>query len=487
MNRRMVIRIISWVLLIEAVAMLPPLALSIGFVEIAARRAFAITIALCLALSALTLIFPPRRKSLYATEVYVITALSWIIISVFGALPFIFSGEVPNFFSALFETVSGFTTTGATILHDVEAVPRSLLYWRSFTHWLGGMGVLVFLLAIVTAGSGEGNLFYLMRAESPGYDVGKMTPRLRQSAMTLYVIYLVLTVIQVVFLLCGGMSLFDSLCIAFGTAGTGGFSITNNGLAAYSPYCQSVCTVFMLLFGVNFSLYYLILCRQFRLVARDEELWTYLGLFLGATVLITLNIMPMMKSGIAAFHHAAFQVSSIMTTTGFNTVDFDVWPSFSKAILILLMFIGASAGSTGGGLKVSRLLIGLKTLKREANKILHPRNVRVIRMNGHSLDERVVTGVSIFFIAYIILMCVSVLLVSLDGYGFETNFTAVLSCMSNIGPGLAQVGPTCNFDIYSNLAKLVLTFDMLFGRLEIFPMLILFMPTVWRRNAGLHR
>ena len=267
-----------------------------------------------------------------------------------------------------------------------------------------------------------------MRAESPGYDVGKMTPRLRQSAMTLYVIYLVLTVIQVVFLLCGGMPLFDSLCIAFGTAGTGGFSITNNGLAAYSPYCQSVCTVFMLLFGVNFSLYYLILCRQFRLVARDEELWTYLGLFLGATVLITLNIMPMMKSGIAAFHHAAFQVSSIMTTTGFNTVDFDVWPSFSKAILILLMFIGASAGSTGGGLKVSRLLIGLKTLKREANKILHPRNVRVIRMSGHSLDERVVTGVSIFFIAYIILMCVSVLLVSLDGYGFETNFTAVLSC-----------------------------------------------------------
>ena len=350
------------------------------------------------------------------------------------------------------------------------------------------MGVLVFLLAIVTAGSGEGNLFYLMRAESPGYDVGKMTPRLRQSAMTLYVIYLVLTVIQVVFLLCGGMSLFDSLCIAFGTAGTGGFSITNNGLAAYSPYCQSVCTVFMLLFGVNFSLYYLILCRQFRLVARDEELWTYWAV-LGATVLITLNIMPMMKSGIAAFHHAAFQVSSIMTTTGFNTVDFDVWPSFSKAILILLMFIGASAGSTGGGLKVSRLLIGLKTLKREANKILHPRNVRVIRMSGHSLDERVVTGVSIFFIAYIILMCVSVLLVSLDGERIRDEFhRRAFLHVQHRSPAWAQVGPTCNFfDIYSNLAKLVLTFDMLFGRLEIFPMLILFMPTVWRRNAGLHR
>ena len=397
-------------------------------------------------------------------------------------MPFIFSGEIPNFFSALFETVSGFTTTGATILHDVEAVPRSLLYWRSFTHWLGGMGVLVFLLAIVTAGSGEGNLFYLMRAESPGYDVGKMTPRLRQSAMTLYVIYLVLTVIQVVFLLCGGMPLFDSLCIAFGTAGTGGFSITNNGLAAYSPYCQSVCTVFMLLFGVNVSLYYLILCRQFRLVARDEELWTYLGLFWGATVLLTLNIMPMMKSGIAAFHHAAFQVSSVLTTTGYATADFDLWPGLSRAILFALLFIGGCAGSTAGGLKVSRAMILLRTIRREVNRLVHPRRVTAVRCDGKALSSEVQRGVSIYFALYCLCILITFLCLSGEPFSLETNLSAVVSCFNNVGPGLGAVGPAGSYAGYSVLSKLLLSAAMLMGRLEIYPMLVALSPSVWRKD-----
>jgi len=417
-------------------------------------------------------------------EGYVITALSWIVMSVFGALPFVFSGFVPNFFDALFETVSGFTTTGATILNDIEALPKSLLYWRSFTHWLGGMGVLVFLLAIVSLSGGKGNLFYLMRAESPGYDVGKMTPQLKKTAKMLYIIYIILTLVQIAILICGGMPAFDSFCIAFGTAGTGGFGVTNNGLAAYNPFCQGVCTVFMLLFGVNFSLYYLLIVRQFKEVLKNEELWAYLGIFFLAAFLISFNTLPAMQNFGEAFHHAAFQAASIMTTTGFNTVDFNVWPVFSKTILVLLMFIGASAGSTGGGIKVSRLVIACKSLRREMHKIIHPRSVRLIRLNGKSLDERVVSGVSIFLFAYLMLLCVSLLLVSLDNFSFETNFTSVVSCLSNIGPGLDAVGPTSNYSAYSNFSKVILTADMLLGRLEIFPLLILFLPHVWKRNAS---
>ncbi len=484
MNRRMILRILSYVLLIEAVAMLPPLILSLVFKEFAAAQAFLITIALCFGFCGVLMLFSPRRSALYAMEGYVITALSWIVMSVFGALPFVFSGFIPNFFDALFETVSGFTTTGATILNDIEALPKSLLYWRSFTHWLGGMGVLVFLLAIVSLSGGKGNLFYLMRAESPGYDVGKMTPQLKKTAKMLYIIYIILTLVQIVILICGGMPVFDSFCIAFGTAGTGGFGVTNNGLAAYNPFCQSVCTVFMLLFGVNFSLYYLLIVRQFKEVLKNEELWAYLGIFFLAAFLISFNTLPAMQNFGEAFHHAAFQAASIMTTTGFNTVDFNVWPVFSKTILVILMFIGASAGSTGGGIKVSRLVIAFKSLRREMHKIIHPRSVRLIRLNGKSLDERVVSGVSIFLLAYLMLLCVSLLLISLDNFSFETNFTSVVSCLSNIGPGLDAVGPTSNYSAYSNFSKVILTADMLLGRLEIFPLLILFLPHVWKRNAS---
>ena len=415
-----------------------------------------------------------------AKEGLVCVSLAWMAMSFLGCLPFFLSGAIPNLVDALFETVSGFTTTGASILPAVEGLPRGLLFWRSFTHWVGGMGVLVFLLAIIPiSGAGGGFTMHLLRAESPGPNVGKLVPRIRQTAKLLYLIYVVLTVLDLIFLLLGGMPLFDALCTAFATAGTGGFSVRNASMAAYSPYLQNVTTVFMLLFGVNFSCYYLLLMRQIRNVFRDEELRLYLGLVAAAILLITWDLRGLYATVGETVRQAAFQVSSIISTTGFATTDFDLWPSFSKAILMILMITGACAGSTAGGLKLARALLLFKTLRRNARQVLHPSRVQVVRNNGQAVPEKVLEHANAYFAAYIIIIIVSFLLISLDEFSLTTNFTAVLACFNNVGPGLDGVGPTCSYAAYSTFSKLVLTVDMLAGRLEIFPILALFSRGSW--------
>ena len=409
--------------------------------------------------------------------------LSWIAMSLLGCLPFWLSGEIPHFMDAFFEIVSGFTTTGSSILSDVESLSKGLLYWRSFSHWLGGMGVLVFLLAIIPAsGSDKGFTMHLLRAESPGPDVGKLVPKMRQTAMILYLIYITLTILNIVFLLIGGMSLFESVCTAFGTAGTGGFGIKNDSIASYSPYIQNVCTVFMLLFGINFSCYYLLLLRQIGGIFKDEELRLYIGIAVITAALIALNIRQLYASWEETIRHAAFQVSSIMTTTGFATTDFDLWPAFSKGLLLMLMVVGACAGSTGGGLKCSRVLLLFKSLRCNIRQVLNPRKVQVIRNNGKVVDEKIVTNNNAYLAAYVIIIIISYLLISLDGFSIGTNLSAVLACFNNIGPGFEAVGPTCNFSAFSDFSKFVLILDMLAGRLEIFPILVLLSRSSWRKR-----
>ncbi|MBR5808817.1 MAG: TrkH family potassium uptake protein, partial [Clostridia bacterium] len=418
------------------------------------------------------------KKSMYAKEGFICVALSWIVLSIFGALPFIFSGTA-SIVDCLFETVSGFTTTGASILSDVEVLPKGLLFWRSFTHWLGGMGVLVFLVAILPLAGGS-NL-HLIKAESPGPSVGKLVPKVRSTAKILYLMYLALTLIQVVFLLFGGMNLFDALTISFGTAGTGGFGILNSGCADYSPYIQIVITVFMILFGINFSLYYLLLLGKIRDILRSEELKAYLGIIFVAIIVIVLNCKDMYESIGDAIRHTAFQVGAVITTTGFSTTDFDLWPSLSKTIMVLLMFSGAMAGSTGGGIKVSRILILIKTITKEIFSTVHPNATKKVAIDQRPVEHQVVRGVNVYMAAYVIIFAASVLLISIDNFDPTTNFTAVLSAMNNIGPGLAEVGPTRNFSIFSDFSTLVLSADMLIGRLEIFPFLVLFAPSTWRK------
>lgn len=408
--------------------------------------------------------------------------VSWIVMSLLGSLPFYISREIPSYLDALFETVSGFTTTGASVLPEVEILSKGILYWRSFTHWLGGMGVLVFVLAVGAFGeSSKGFTMHLLRAESPGPQVGKLVPKMKKTAEILYLIYMMLTIVNIIFLLAGGMPLFDSVCTAFGTAGTGGFGIKNDSIASYSPYIQNVCTVFMLLFGVNFSCYYMLLLRQFYSVFKDEELRLYLGIVLGSIVLITLNVRGFYGTLEETVRHAAFQVASIVTTTGFATTDFDLWPSFSKAIILGLMVIGASAGSTGGGFKCARVLIVVRSLRRNLRRAILPQKVQVVRINNHMIDEKVLENTNAYLTAYVIILFVSFILVSIDQFSITTNITAVLSCFNNIGPGLEAVGPTCNFGDFSWLSKLVLIMDMLAGRLEIFPILILFSRSTWGR------
>ena len=417
-----------------------------------------------------------------AREGLVCVGFSWIVLSLLGCLPFVFSGNIPHFVDAFFETVSGFTTTGASVVPSVEAMDKGILYWRSFSHWLGGMGVLVFLLAIAPSSKGTGFTMHLLRAESPGPDVGKLVPKMKQTAVILYSIYIALTVLNVIFLVCGGMSLFESVCTAFGTAGTGGFGIKNDSIASYSPYLQNVTTVFMLLFGINFSIYYLLLLKEFRSVFKDEELRMYLGVAFVSIVLITLNIRSLYDTLEETIRHAAFQVSSIMTTTGYATTDFDLWPSFSKSILLILMVIGASAGSTGGGFKCIRVLLLLKILRRNIRQILNPQKVMVVRNNGRAVDEKVLANTNAYLAAYVIIIIISVLLISLDGFDFETNMSAVLACFNNIGPGMAAVGATCNYAAYSVFSKIVLSINMLAGRLEIFPILVLLSRSTWTRR-----
>ena len=483
MNLKMIGKFLAQMVLLEAVFLIPALAISLGYGEWPGAAAIGISMSIMLVVAGVLWLFCRRAGKLFgATEGMVCTGLSWLVLSLLGALPFWFSGAIPHYIDALFEIVSGFTTTGASILSDVEALPKGLLYWRSFSHWLGGMGVLVLLLAIApSGGQGQGFTMHLLRAESPGPDVGKLVPKMKKTAAILYGIYIALTLLNVIFLLCGKMDFLDALCTAFGTAGTGGFGVKNDSLVSFSPYIQNVTTVFMLLFGINFSCYYLLLLGSFRSVCKDEELRLYLGIFLCATVVIVFNIRPMYATLGETIRHAAFQVSTIMTTTGYGSTDFDTWPMLSKGILMLLMVVGASAGSTGGGLKCARLLLLFKSLGRNIRRVTNPKKVEVVRNNGKPVSETVLDHTNAYLAAYVIIIVVSFLIVSLDNQTIGTTFTAVLACFNNIGPGLEAVGPTCNYGFLSDLSKLTLIFDMLSGRLEIFPMLILFSRTTWKR------
>ena len=484
MNYKMMGRFIAQILIIAGVFMLPALAISVYCGETAAVYAFLLTLGVfALVIGLLMLTCRGAASAFYAKEGLVCAGASWIVLSLLSCLPFYFSREIPSYMDALFEIVSGFTTTGASILPEVESLPKGIMYWRSFSHWLGGMGVLVFLLAFTqSGGKGQGFTMHLLRAESPGPNVGKLVPKMRKTAAILYVLYICLTILNVIFLLFGKMPLFEAVCTAFGTAGTGGFGIKNDSIAGYSPYLQNVTTVFMALFGINFSCYYLLLIGNFRSVFKDEELRMYLGILLGATLLISWNLRGFYPTLGETFRHAAFQVSSIMTTTGFATTDFGRWPAFSQSILLLLMVIGACAGSTGGGLKCARALLLFKGLKRNIHQVLHHRRVQAIRINDQVVEEKVLDNANAYLSAYVIILFLSFLVISLDGYSIGTNFSAVLACFNNIGPGLEAVGPTCNFGGYSALSKLVLILDMLAGRLEIFPILVLFSHSTWKRT-----
>ena len=482
MNYKMMGRFIAQILSIEGIFMIPALIISLCYGEVMAVKGFLYALAAIFAtVLVLYLLCKGAPSAFYAREGLVCVGISWIVLSLLGCLPFYISREIPSYIDAFFEIVSGFTTTGASIVPAVEDLSKGILYWRSFSHWLGGMGVLVFLLAF-TGEKGQGFTMHLLRAESPGPNVGKLVPKMRNTAAILYLIYVVLTVLNVFFLWLGDMPLFEAVCHAFGTAGTGGFGIKNDSYASYSPYLQNVTTIFMLLFGVNFSCYYLLLLKQFRNVLKDEELRMYLGIVLAAIVLITLDIRGLYDTLEESIRHAAFQVGSIMTTTGYASVDFDLWPSFSKTILLCLMVIGASAGSTGGGLKVARVLLLMKILRRNIRQVLNPRKVQAIRNNGEIVSEKILDNTNAYLAAYVVILFASFLLISLDGFSTGTNFSAILACFNNIGPGLEAVGPTCNYAAYSTLSKIVLSADMLAGRLEIFPILVLLTRSTWRQR-----
>ena len=482
MNYRMIFNIIGKVLCIVAIFMLPALIISLCLHESAGTVAFLITMALCAAIGLPMAFLKPRHADIFAREGLVTVGLAWIFVSLLGALPFLFSGAIPNYIDCIFETASGFTTTGATILRDVECLPRGILYWRSFTHWLGGMGVLVFLLILNPLNdknTGEG--MHLLRAESPGIKASKLVPRMKDSARILYRIYIALTVLEAVLLLLGGMPLFDTVCLTFGTAGTGGFGVLNDSVASYSPYCQWVITVFMLLFGVNFNVYFLLLMRKFKKALKNEELIVFAVIVALSIAVISVNIFRYCAGVEDTLRTAAFQVASIISTTGYSTADFNLWPQLSRTILVALMFCGACAGSTGGGAKVIRVLVSFKAARRSVYKTMHPNSVRIIHVDGERIDDGTVGAVGAYMLVYFLIMAAAVLLVSLDGMSFETNFTAVTACLNNIGPGLGAVGPVENYSAFSWLSKLVLTLSMLIGRLEIYPILLLFTPSVWRK------
>ena len=478
----MILRFISKILMMESIFMIPAYLLSVGYKEDAASKAFLITILFTIVISAvLYMLTKGPKQKFYAKEGLVCVGICWIVLSLVGALPFFLSGSIPNYIDALFEIVSGFTTTGASILPEVESLSHGILYWRSFSHWIGGMGVLVLLLAVSTGNEqSKGFTMHILRAESPGPKVGKLVPKMKQTAEILYLLYILLTVLDIIFLLLGRMPLFDAICTAFGTAGTGGFGIKNDSIAGYSPYIQNVCTVFMLLFGINFSCYYLLLLRHFKSVFKDQELRLYIASVLVSIGMITWNLRGFYGSFGETLRHAAFQVASIVTTTGFATTDFDLWPAFSKGILLCLMLVGACAGSTGGGFKMGRLLLILKGLRRSVRQIVHPGKVEVVRVNGRPVDEKVMDNTNAYLAAYTLIMGLSFLLISLDNFSVLTNISAVIACFNNIGPGLEQVGPACNFGDFSILSQCVLIADMLAGRLEIFPILILFSRTTWK-------
>lgn len=484
MNYRVISYILGWVLAIEGLFLAVSAAVG-GMYGERAALSFLYAALICAALGLPAILKKPRRMAFFMKEGFVTVALCWIVLSIFGALPFVFSGEIPRFTDALFETVSGFTTTGASVVPDVEVLSHCTLFWRSFTHWIGGMGVLVFLLAILPLAGGS--QMYLMQAESPGPSVGKLVPKTRHTALILYALYILLSIVEFILLLGGGMTVFNAVTTTFGTAGTGGFGIRNSSMADFSPYVQWVVAVFMMLFGINFNLYFLVLIGRGRQALKSEELRTYLGVIAAATLLIVLNTRAAGVRLGETVRHAFFQVSSIITTTGFATCDFDLWPSLSKCVLVLLMLVGACAGSTGGGIKISRVLILIKRAGEELHKFIFPNSVTKIRLEKKILDREVVHTTSAFLIVYVFIFAISTLLVSAEGHDLETCFTAVAATFNNIGPGLSIVGPTRNFGFFSDFTKYVLIFDMLAGRLELFPMLILFSPRTWLKNPPLFR
>lgn len=478
MNYSIIFYIMGWILNFEAAFMVLPCIVALIYGE-PAGWSFVISMGLCLLIGIPLVIKKPKKQIFYTAEGFTTVSLCWIVLSIMGALPFLFSGSIQNPVDALFETVSGFTTTGASILSDVEGLPRSILFWRSFTHWIGGMGVLVFILSLLPLAGGSH--MNLMKAESPGPAVSRLVPKVRVTAKLLYTIYLGMTVAEILLLLAGGMPFFDAVTVAFGTAGTGGFAIKNSSIADYSPYLQNVVTIFMILFGVNFNVYFLILIRRAGNAFRMEELRWYLIIIAVSIGIITVNTAGLYSGLGEAMHHASFQVASIITTTGFATQDFDMWPQASRTILVLLMFVGACAGSTGGGIKVSRFVVLVKTVRKELIQFLHPQAVRKIKMDGKVVEHEVVRSINVFMVAYMLLFALSALLLAFDGQDLVTNFTAVAATFNNIGPGLELVGPSRNFSIFSDPAKLVLIFDMLAGRLEIFPVLILFSGDTWKK------
>lgn len=478
MNFRMTTYILGLLLAFEGAFMAVPVLTAAVYHE-PELLLFAVTALICLAAGFLLSRFKPKTKRLFARDGFLIVALSWILLSLVGALPFYISGCIPRFVDAVFETVSGFTTTGASILHTLEGMPKCMLMWRSFTHWVGGMGVLVFIMALLPIAGGQN--MYLMKAESPGPSVSKLVPRVRKTAMLLYVIYFVMTVLEIALLLIGGMPAFDAINISFATAGTGGFSCDPAGMP-YNPFCINVITVFMIMFGVNFTCYFLFLQRRFR-DGFTEELRLYLGIIVFAIVTITLDVrhLPMFSGTGEALMHSSFTVGSLMTTTGFATVDFNLWPEYSRTLLVLLMFVGACAGSTGGGIKVSRCIIFFKSMHNELRIMTHPRQVKTLKMDGHPIEQDVIRSVSAYFACYILIYVVSMLVLSFDQLDLTTNFTATVATLDNIGPGLNLVGPTSNYDVFSTASKCMLIFNMLAGRLELFPIVLLLSPATWKK------
>lgn len=483
MNYRMISSTVGKLLMIEALFMALPLLISFYYDEgISIACVYAAVMVLLIAAGAVFSVFKPEHKRIFAKEGFVIVALSWILVAFFGALPFYFSRSIPSFTDAFFETVSGLTTTGASILNDIESLPKSILFWRSFTHWIGGMGVIVFVLALLP--QKDTRSMHIMRAEVPGPTVGKLLSKTAATARVLYLLYTAITLVEAFILYIGNVPLFDSITLAFSTAGTGGFAIKNASIAAYdSLYVELVLSLFMIIFGINFNLFYLILVRQVKRVLKSEELWVYLSIIAVSTLTIALNILPSVRTFGSALRQAGFTVTSIISTTGFVTADFNAWPAFSKCIIVALMFVGGMAGSTGGGLKIARVIILFKSGFREIRRAIHPGTVKCIKLDGTVIDKETVSTVNSYFTLYMVIIAVSTILLSFNNLDFTSTVTSVITCINNVGPGFDAVGPTSNFSELSDFTKIILAADMLIGRLEIFPMIILFSPAAWKRNS----
>lgn len=479
MNYSIILYILGWVLKFESAFLLLPVIVGIIYKE-KAIFSYLFTAAICFLVGKLLSHKKPSSKNLFIREGFVTVAASWVTLSIFGALPFVLSGDIPSYVDALFETISGFTTTGSSILNDVEVLSRTGLFWRSFTHWVGGMGVLVFIMAILPLMGGS--TMNLMKAESTGPSISKLVPHVKDTAMILYGMYIALTICEICILLLFEMPLFDALTTTFGTVGTGGFGIYNSSLGAYSPVIQYTVTFFLVLSGINYTAYFYILSARFKDAFRIEEVRWYFIIFASAVAIITFNIRDMYPTLEEAFRHSSHQVATIITTAGFSTTDFDLWPELSKCILVILMFIGSCSGSTAGGMKISRVIMLIKTIKKELSLIVHPREIRKIRMDGHVVEHETLRNTNVFFVVYFVILLASTLLISIDNYDFTTNFTATVATLNNIGPGLAMVGPTQNFSIYSTFSKFILMFNMLAGRLELFPLVIMMLPSTWKRK-----